>query len=233
MTIAPITDGGGGGGNPSGYNMTGGGTSPGSNPSLGGPMNPIGPVFPSGQNMPATDQNYYSFPANTGGTTTPAGIPNPTTSGLPTGTGDLARGLRDSGMPSDIANALASFLQSGAGYNPQVLQSIFAQMQPQIERGRANIMEQFGSMGLGMSSPAAIGLGDYYSQVALDEGMIASQLYEQSVQNYLSILTGTQSKDRGINATIQDVMKSVGDIGSLGGLLSFGGMNNGLDWSVG
>jgi hypothetical protein len=98
--------------------------------------------------------------------------------------------LKQAGYPSYIAGMLADFLQGGAGFSPQVMQWLFQAMQPQIQQGQANILEQFGSAGLGMSSPAAYGLSNYLGQVNLNQEQIAAQLYEQAVQNYLDILLG-------------------------------------------
>lgn len=188
------------GGNPSGFNANQVAPVTGANPgvlgSVGGSGNPIMAPFPNGQSWPGVS-SPYSFPANgSGAGVLPGGVGAGSSAGMFGGHGeDIARGLRDSGVPSNIASSLAAFLKSGAGYNPQVLQSIFAALQPQVNRGEADIMEHFGSMGLGMSSPAAIGMGDFLSQVNLNEGQIATQLYEQSVQNYMDILSGRQSQD--------------------------------------
>lgn len=185
-----------GGGNPSGFNQSGG-VAPipnsGQLGQVGGNNNPLIAPMPSQQQWPGVS-SPYSFAAN--GTSAPmGGAPtglNPWTSlGLDkTNSNNLFRAFKDAGVPSGLAEAMAGFMGSGAGFNPQVLNAIFASLQPQISRGQSDIMEQFGSQGLGMSSPAAIGMGDFMSQVNLNEGQIASQLYEQSIQNYMKVLLG-------------------------------------------
>jgi hypothetical protein len=103
---------------------------------------------------------------------------------------DFVAAMHKAGYSAGVAGQLWNFINSGAGYNPAVADALMAQMQPQVNRGEADIMERFGSMGMGSSSAAAIGLGDYLSQVNLNEGQVLSQLYEQSVQNYMTVLMG-------------------------------------------
>jgi hypothetical protein len=186
-----------------------GGASP-SGISLGGGTNPLLPTFPSGQNMPGNSSPMSgvtpsAFPANGTGT----GAPTDANGGTPLSNTNLSQMLgfgtngfpseaqfNDSmhklGIPAGIAGLLFNFLQNGAGFNPQVSQALIAGMQPGIKRGEADILEQFGTMGLGNSSAAAIGLGDYLSQVQLNEGQILANQYNQSVQNYLSVLMGVK-----------------------------------------
>jgi hypothetical protein len=228
-TAAPIisgrTDAGiGGGSNPFLPTPTGGT----SMPSTTSPLS----ALPASTTVP-------SFPANTGGgdgslapplditsllgLTGGGGTAREKTTGgyglFPSGTigganfSDVGRGLSQAGYKSGIANLLAQFLFSGAGYNPQVAQALIAQMQPTIARGSANIMEQFGAGGLADSSAAAIGLGDYLSQVQLNEGEILANLYEQSVQNYLNVLTGAKAPSKtggGLTAILGSLLGAAG-----------------------
>jgi hypothetical protein len=214
---------------------------------LGGATNPFAPsMLGTGQGAPpitSGSTSVPSFPANGpggssptapfditqllglvggGGTTGPNGYPSGTIGGA--NFANLGKGLSQSGYKSGVANALAQFLFSGAGYNPQVANALIAQLQPQVSRGEADIMEQFGSHGLANSSAAAIGLGDYLSQVNLNEGEILSQLYEQSVQNYLSVLTGAkqpqQQQGAGPLGILQSLLGAAGSVyqGSAPGL---------------
>lgn len=199
---------------------------------IGGGSNPFLPRGSTGgTSMPDITNPVSSFPANTGGDGNLA-PPLDITSllgltggggigpkGYPTGTigganfANLGKGLSGAGYKDGVANLLAQFLFSGAGYNPQVAQALLAQMQPTISRGSANILEQFGSQGLGSSSAAAIGLGDYMSQVQLNEGEILSNLYEQSVQNYLTVLTGAKSPPKtggGLTAILGSLLGAAG-----------------------
>lgn len=101
-----------------------------------------------------------------------------------------------------VGDAIFNFLKSGAGFNQDVLNNyvnnLLASLQPGINRGTENIMEQFSTMGNRFGSGAQIGLGDYLSQVNLNEGQIISgaemQMYEQSLQDYLNLLTGTSNQ---------------------------------------
>ena len=113
--------------------------------------------------------------------------------GYNAGTTALAKSLQSSGYRGGVGTALADFLQSGAGFNPQVAQAMIAALQPQFAKGQANLMEQFGSQGLAMGSPAALGMGDYMAQENLDVGTLLSGMYEQSVQNYMGVLESAKT----------------------------------------
>src|SRR3954469_19036851 len=99
-----------------------------------------------------------------------------------------------------VGSQLWTFLSSGAGYNPQVAQSLIAQMGPSVARGDAQIRDAFGDEGARFSSSAAVGLGDFYSQVQQQINTTVSGLYEQAVQNYISVLTGFQGGAQQQNA---------------------------------
>lgn len=232
-----------GGGNPSGFNQQQVAPVPGGGGGVMGDMggyNPMMPQMPSNQQWP-TLSSPYSFSANTGGSGAPAPMVNPMMGNMGGALGEnLARGFRASGVPTNIAGSLADFLKSGAGYNPQVLQALIAQLQPQIQRGQADIMEQFGGMGLGQSSAGAIGMGDFMSQVNLNESQMATQLYEQAIQNYLQVmLGGTNYQNQqhqpgfwesfGENLLGKGVGALMGGVGSLAGGGGFGaGVSNTL-----
>lgn len=202
-------------------------------PSIGGNTNPMLPVPAGGTSMaPMTNPsgNVTPMPANAGGGAGGAVPPldvNAVLGNADIGRGtpggySLWRGFMKMGYPSGIAGLLAQFLAGGAGYNSQVAQNLIAQMQPSIERGTENIMEQFSAMGNRFGSPAAVGLADFQSQVQLGIGEILSNLYEQSVQNYLQVLMGSTSgrnehKKPGIFQQIQQVL---GD--AAGGLAAAG-----------
>jgi hypothetical protein len=185
-----------GGANIGGSNFAYPTTGVGNVPAVGGQSNPLIPGYPGGTNSPLTT----NFSANTGGVDPNAQLTaleglNPSPPGMMAGgTGGgswidaIKQGFAKAGYPRAIGDLLAQFLAGGAGYSPQVAQSMLAALQPGIARGQANIMEQFGAQGLASSSPAAIGMGDFMSQTTLDEGQILSQLYEQSVQNYMNVL---------------------------------------------
>jgi hypothetical protein len=89
------------------------------------------------------------------------------------------------------AHAILDFLTSGAGFNQSAINNLFAAMQPQIERGTENLETQFSATGNRFGSGAQIGTADFLSQVNLNEGQLETQMYEQSIQNYLSTLLST------------------------------------------
>jgi hypothetical protein len=91
------------------------------------------------------------------------------------------------------AHALLNFMTSGAGFNQDAINNLFAGMQPQVNRGTESLMEQFSTSGNRFGSGAQIGLGDYLSQVNLNEGQIETQMYQTAIQSYLDVLTGTSS----------------------------------------
>lgn len=90
-----------------------------------------------------------------------------------------------------MAHMILDFLTGGAGFNQQAISNLLASMQPGIERGEENLMEQFSATGNRFGSPAAIGLGDFESQVNLNEGELITQMYEQAVSNFMDVMMGT------------------------------------------
>lgn len=210
--IAPVT--GIPGANVAGYNVSMNPVYSPTTASVGSSANPFIPAYPSGQAVP-------SFP----GYGSPYGAPTGssiTSSGLPTGI-NVQSGLQSAGYPGSVAQSLSQFLSSGAGYNPQVASALIASLQPQIEQGRQNIIEQYGSEGLGSSSAAALGLSSYDAQTNLDVGQILSGLYEQSVNNYLGILSGAKQRGPGVLGDIAGLLGGLGGgqgISSLAGLAS-------------
>jgi hypothetical protein len=172
------------------------------------PMLPSGPTSPG--SAPSTPNPYGSSPSGSfpayGFGTPSSTLPTIGSSGAPGGYGggggvlglgvgsqggfsQLQKGL-DTIYGSGVGNMLTQFLASGAGYNPQVLQQLFAQLQPQFAQQQQNLMQQFSASGNRFGSGAQIGYSNLLGQQGLEEGDIASQLYEQAVQNYMSVLTG-------------------------------------------
>lgn len=82
---------------------------------------------------------------------------------------------------------LMSMIQNG-GYNPAVFQALVGQLQPQINEGIATIGANTGANGTRFGSGYDLALGDYLSQVNLNETSMAAGLYENSVQNSLAAL---------------------------------------------
>jgi hypothetical protein len=107
--------------------------------------------------------------------------------------GEMFNSLRSS-YGEGPAHAILNFLTGGAGFNQDAINNLFAGMQPQIERGTESLMNQFSQTGNRFGSGAQIGLADYLSQVNLNEGQIETQMYEQSVNDYMNVLMGTSGQ---------------------------------------
>lgn len=76
----------------------------------------------------------------------------------------------------------------GGTFNPQTAAAFLNAMQPGVQRGQADILGAFGDAGSRFSSSASLGLGDYLSQVNLNEQQTLAGLYNQGQQNELSLL---------------------------------------------
>jgi hypothetical protein len=94
-----------------------------------------------------------------------------------------------------IAGQIMQFLQSGAGYNQQAVNNMLASLQPGINMGEQNLMQQFSQSGNRFGSGAQLGLADYLSQVNLNEGQLQTQMYEQSLNDYMNVMMGAGSAD--------------------------------------
>jgi hypothetical protein len=201
--------------------------------------------FPTSNNAPLPIPGGYGNPtgANTGspfpsfsGTT---GQPFPTmpayNAGTYTGTnlGGLNSGLgfqwgKDYG--SDIYNRLGTAYGKGPGqllgnilsgglFNPQVAAAFLNAQQPGIARGEANIQNAFGDAGARFSSAAALGMGDYESQVQLNQQQMLASLFENAQGQELSLLSGllpTLHQERADEGGFLN--KLLGGIGSIAGL---------------
>jgi hypothetical protein len=109
----------------------------------------------------------------------------------------LDKALRQTGEPGGIAALLAGFLQSGAGFNPQVAQALINALGPQIAKGKADISEQFSALGNRFGTAEAYGMGTFESDVSAEIGKIFAGMYEQSVSNYLNVLMNVGKKKPG------------------------------------
>jgi hypothetical protein len=125
---------------------------------------------------------------------------------------------------SGTAAAIMNFLMSGAGFNQAAVNNLFAALQPGIERGTESLMEQFSTSGNRFGSGAQIGLADYLSQVNLNEGQLETQMYEQSVNDYINTLLnvgGTSAKRIASSpSTFDSILQGLGLGGSAAGGLS-------------
>jgi hypothetical protein len=105
-----------------------------------------------------------------------------------------------------VAHQLMDFLTSGAGFNQDAVNNLFAAMQPQIERGTESLANQFSTTGNRFGSGAQIGMADYLSQVNLNEGQMETQMYESAVSNYINTLMGTASQNAQRKAATPSVL---------------------------
>ena len=124
--------------------------------------------------------------------------------------------------------AIQQLLASQGGYNPQAVQAILAQMQPGIQQGQANLLEQFGSMGGRYSSGAQLGLADYLSQVQLNEGDIMSQMYMQSYQNLMNQIMGLEGPAEQYQQSRPTTWDIIGGILGMGTQLGSAALTGGL-----
>jgi len=169
-------------------------------------MNPVSTSTTASPTNPyAGSFGAYGFPGNTSAPS-PVGVgttPNaPNIIGTGTGSGNLTGGQNkalesqlDKTYGKGMGALLLQFMNSGAGYNPQVLQQLFSQLQPQFANQQQNLLQQFSASGNRFGSGAQTGFADLLGQQSETEGSIAANLYEQSIQNYMQILEGTSGAD--------------------------------------
>jgi hypothetical protein len=105
--------------------------------------------------------------------------------GSPTSTsfGSMLNSIYGSGMASYLDN----IFQNGL-FNPQVAASFLNAMQPGNAQGLASVQDSFGAEGSRFGSAAALGIGNYESQVNLNEQSTLAGLYENAQSQQLSLL---------------------------------------------
>jgi len=182
----------------------------------------------TGATTPATTP---AFPANsspyaTTGTTAIGGTPAPgsTGTGINSTFGNMSPqqwqqlfGTLKKTYGFGGAEALISFLEGGAGYSQEALNSVLASLQPGIQSGEENLMSQFSASGNRFGSGSQLGLADYLSQVNLNEGQISSQMYEQAVSNYMNTLLNVEDTNAKRIASSPSTLDSVLQGLNLGG----------------
>jgi hypothetical protein len=190
-----------------------------------------------GSATPMTAPSTTPFPANSGAVPSgPIGA-SPTGSGFGTGINSSFGGMSPAAWTQlwnslkktygpGVAGALQSFLEGGAGFNQNAINNLFAALQPGIQQGEENIMEQFSAEGNRFGSPAAAGEANFLSQVNLNEGTLETGMYEQSIQDFLSILTGaantTAKRIASTPSTLDQVLSALKLGGSAGQGVSAG-----------
>lgn len=159
---------------------------------------------PTGPSSSSTNSGI-PFPANGVGSVGLPGVSNPSdpfssftgTSGTTGGTGfpgfpNVDAKSLDKIYGKGVGNALAAFLNSGAGFNANVMQAQLNAAKPIEAQTLSKMQTMFGDTGNAYSSTAAIGYGDFESQFnAALQGEFAQE-YQQSVQNYLNVLMGVK-----------------------------------------
>jgi hypothetical protein len=126
-----------------------------------------------------------------------------------------------------VGDLISNFLTSGAGYNQQAINNMLASLQPGIERGEEDLMGQFSASGNRFGSGAQIGLGDYLSQVNLNEGQLVTGMYEQSLTDFINVLMGAGSAAANYQQNKATVWDQIGSALGLTGTLA-GGASAGL-----
>lgn len=165
------------------------GTSASSSPGFSAYSSPYTTSSPTTPGIVAPSQNPNSGEVGVSGTGASLGFPT-TTSGQQ----QLQQSLNKT-YGSGLGTMLYNFLASGAGYNQSAINNLISAMQPGFESAQQNLMQQFSAGGNRFGSGAQIGLASLQSQEQLDVGQLESQMYEQSVNDYINVLMGASSAD--------------------------------------
>jgi hypothetical protein len=178
-------------------------------------MSSSGLPFPTSNGAPQPIPGGYGNPtgANTGfpsssggGLPFPVSANGPASNAGPWGTGTSLQGLNtglnasNTSWDQNLFNELGRAYGKGTGqllgdilsnglFNPQIAAAFLNAQQPGIARGQANIQGSFADAGARFSSAAGIGLGDFNSQVQLNQQQTLAQLYENAQQEQLSVLS--------------------------------------------
>lgn len=111
-------------------------------------------------------------------------------------------------------------LLSGQLYNPAVAAAYLNAQQPGIAQGQASILGAFGDAGARFSSAAGVGLGNYNSQVQLNQQQMLAQLYEQAQNQELNVLSGVlptlQQEQANKGSWMNDVVGGLEMVGGIG-----------------
>lgn len=126
---------------------------------------------------------------------------------------------------SGLASTILQFLQGGAGYNSTAINNLVAGLQPQFQQSQNDLLQQFSAGGARFGSGAQIGESNLLSQQNLQVGELESQMYEQAIQNYISVLMGaaspTATRIENTPSTFDDVLSGL--TGGLSGLAASAG----------
>jgi hypothetical protein len=147
--------------------------------------------------------------------TVPGGASNPTTPPTPHGAAEGTTGVsgvgQSLGFPTDkygqnkllqtlnkaygtgLGTMLYNFLASGAGFNQDAINNLIASLQPGFELDQQNLLSSFSAGGNRFSSGAQLGLSNLQGAEQLDVGNLETQMYEQSVTDFINVMLGAAS----------------------------------------
>jgi len=207
--------------------------------------------FPTSNNAPQPIPGGWGNPtgANTGGNSSSMPFPTMPSYGAPSynvgsyGTGAGLAGLssgfstNDPGRTQNLYNYLGKAYGKGPGqllgnmitqglFDPKIAAAFLNAQAPGIARGEAGIQSSFADAGARFSSAAALGLGDFHSQVQLNQQQTLASLFENAQKEQLDLLSGVLPS---IHQERADEGGFLGDI--LGGLEIAGGI--GVDMFTG
>jgi hypothetical protein len=156
-----------------------------------------GPAFGSFGNTQGWPQLFSTQPSSP---VTPSSNA-PLFSGTSGGLASMGSGFDLGTNWSNLANELGKAYGKGPGqaiynilseglFNPQEAAAFLNAMQPSIHQGEASVLNAFGAEGSRFGSAAALGLGNYESQVNLNEQQTLASMYMQAQQDQLQLLEG-------------------------------------------
>jgi hypothetical protein len=220
------------------FGLTGGtipGTSNNAPQPIPGNTNPTGTN--SGVGFGATFPNYPAFgTAPTGSPVSPSANA-PLWSGTTGGLADLSSGFGSipggSQYSTQLYDMLGKAYGQGAGqlignmlmqglFNPQDAAAILNAMGPSNAQGLASVQDSFGAEGARFGSSAALGVGNYESQVNLNEQSTLAQMYMQAQSEQLQLLQGVmptihqERSDSGFMHDFSDVSTFMAGLTNLG-----------------
>ena len=91
------------------------------------------------------------------------------------------------GYGQGAGQILGDIFQNGL-FSPQVASAFLNAQQPGSARGEAGIQSSFADAGARFSSASALGMGDYLSQVQLNQQQTLAGLFENAQSQELSLL---------------------------------------------
>lgn len=156
-----------------------------STPSVGSSTNPFLTPVPTGQST--FPQTQAPAPATALASNFASGLGMPGTGGFPA-ENDFVKAMHKAGFSAGDAAMLWNFLQSGAGFNPQIAQTLWDAGAKVRQGQEETYLEQFGGRYGQMGGGVAPGFGLLLGQEEASFDAVMGQLAEQATQNFLSVL---------------------------------------------